>query len=63
MQALLSNWKTSLGGVILIVLGALNTFLGIQVPGFNLDFVAALAAGGALIFAKDSNVTGGTVKQ
>jgi len=63
MQALFSNWKTSLGGLVLIVLGAANTFLGIHVPGFDMGFSAALTAGLALIFAKDGNVTGGTVKQ
>jgi len=54
MQNIFTNWKTSLGGVILIAVGALGTFLGVKVPGFSMDFGAALTAGLALIFAKDS---------
>lgn len=60
MTSILANWKTSLGGIILIALGAASSFLGVKVPGFNLDFTAALTAGLALLFAKDGNVTGGT---
>ena len=63
MSSLLANWKTSLAGVLLVVMGALNTFLGIHVPGFSMDFVTALTAGIGLIVAKDSNVTGGTTPQ
>lgn len=63
MQALFSNWKTSVAGMVIIALGAANTFLGIHVPGFDLGFTAALTAGIGLIMAKDSNVTGGSVKQ
>jgi len=54
MQSLLTNWKTSVGGLLIILLGALGTFLGIKVPGFNMDFGSALTAGIALIFAKDA---------
>jgi hypothetical protein len=63
MKSLLTNWKTTLAGVVIIVLGAMNTFLGIHVPGFNLDFLAALTTGSALLFAKDNNVTGGSTPQ
>lgn len=63
MQSILTNWKTSLGGLVLIVIGALSTFVGVKVPGFNMDFGSALAAGIALMMAKDSNVTGGAVSQ
>ena len=63
MSSLLTNWKTGLAGVIIILLGALSSFLGISVPGFNMDFGAALTTGIALILAKDSNVTGGTTPQ
>jgi hypothetical protein len=63
MATLLSNWKTSVGGLIIILIGALSTFVGIKVPGFNMDFGSALTAGLALILAKDSNVTGGTTQQ
>lgn len=63
MAALLTNWKTGAAGLIIILIGALSTFLGIHVPGFNMDFGAALTTGIALILAKDSNVTGGTTPQ
>lgn len=54
MSSLMANWKTSLGGVVLIGVAALGTFLGIKVPGFSMDFGAALTAGLALIFAGDA---------
>ncbi len=60
MNYIAKNWKTSLSGAIIIALGALNTFLGLHVPGFNLDFTAALAAGVGLILARDGDLTGGT---
>ena len=63
MASLLTNWKTGLAGLIIIALGALSSFLGVHVPGFNMDFGAALTTGIALILAKDSNVTGGTTPQ
>lgn len=58
MNFILTNWKTSLGGLILIVLGALSTFLGVKVPGFTMDFGTAFVAGIALLTAKDGNVSG-----
>jgi hypothetical protein len=58
MQNLFKNWKTTLTGVVIIALGAANTFAGIKIPGFNMDFIAALTAGIGLLAAKDGNVTG-----
>lgn len=58
LQNILKNWKTSLTGLIVIALGAANTFGGIHIPGFNMDFMAALTAGLGLVMAKDGNVTG-----
>jgi hypothetical protein len=49
----LTNWQTSATGLIVIALGAAKTFLGIEVPGFSLDFIAALPVGVGLILAKD----------
>jgi hypothetical protein len=49
----LTNWQTTASGLIVIALGAANTFLGIHVPGFSLDFVAALPVGAGLILARD----------
>lgn len=63
MNFILNNWKTSLTGLIIIALGAASSFLGIKIPGFNLDFLAALTAGIGLLIAKDGNVTGGTNQQ
>ena len=63
MASLLTNWKTGAAGLIIIVLGALSSFLGIHVPGFNMDFGAAVVTGIGMILAKDSNVTGGTLPQ
>ncbi len=63
MDSILSNWKTSLTGVVIIILGALGTFLGVKVPGFSLDFGSALTVGIGLLLSKDSNVTGGTTQQ
>jgi hypothetical protein len=53
-MAALTNWKTSLGGLVLIGLALCKTF-GISVAGIALpDLPSALAAGLALIFASDS---------
>lgn len=54
------NWKTTVAGLVTIALGALSTFAGVRIPGFNLDFMSALIPGVGLIMAKDGNVTGGT---
>jgi hypothetical protein len=49
----LTNWQTTAAGLIVIALGAAKTFLGMTVPGFSLDFIAALPVGVGLILAKD----------
>jgi hypothetical protein len=56
---ILANWQTTAAGVIVIALGAAKTFLGIEVPGFSLDFIAALPVGIGLILAKDAASPGG----
>ena len=53
-MSVLTNWKTSLGGAILIVITVLHQFLGISVPGFSMDIGAAFATGLGLIFANDA---------
>ncbi len=58
MNSLLTNWKTSASGLIIILLGALGTFVGVKIPGFTMDFSAALLTGIGLIMAKDNNVSG-----
>jgi len=54
MKAITANWQTTAAGLIVIALGAAHTFLGIDVPGFSLDFIAALPVGAGLILAKDA---------
>jgi hypothetical protein len=49
----LANWQTTAAGLIVLALGAAKTFLGIEVPGFTLDFIAALPVGAGLVLAKD----------
>jgi hypothetical protein len=63
MSTIAANWKTTATGVIVIALGAAHTFLGIDIPGFTLDFLSALPVGAGLILAKDANVAGGTIQQ
>jgi hypothetical protein len=59
-----ANWKTTASGVGLLALAALHTFAGVDVPGIPaMDFGTALPLSIGLIFAKDGNVTGGTVQQ
>jgi len=55
---ILTNWQTTAAGLIVIALGAAKTFLGIDVPGFSLDFIAALPVGVGLILAKDAAAVG-----
>jgi hypothetical protein len=56
---ILTNWQTTAAGLIVIALGAAKTFLGIEVPGFSLDFIAALPVGVGLILASDAASLGG----
>jgi hypothetical protein len=54
MTTFLSNWKTSIAGIVLIAIGLLEGILGIHIPGFSMDAGAALAAGIGLLMAKDA---------
>jgi hypothetical protein len=58
MKSIAANWQTTTAGLIVIALGAAHTFLGIDVPGFSLDFITALPVGAGLILAKDAAVAG-----
>lgn len=53
MNSMLVNWKTSLAGVVLIVVGLIGTLLGIHIPGFTMDAGAAITMGIGLLLAKD----------
>ncbi len=62
---MLTNWRTTAAGIaaILITLGTTTNNI---LQGHPIDIallVGQLSAGVGLILAKDSNVTGGTVKQ
>ncbi len=59
---LLTNWKTTLTGAVIVLIAALHTFLGMNIPG-AMDLGPALTVAIGLFLAKDSNVTGGTVSQ
>jgi hypothetical protein len=56
MTALLLNWRTSAGGGVLIAIGLLHLLFDVDVPGFTMDPGAAIAAGVALLMAKDHAV-------
>lgn len=53
MDALLTNWKTSAAGALVILLGAAE-LAGVHVPGFSMDPGAAFAAGLGLLLASDA---------
>ena len=65
MKNFATNWKTTLGGGLTAALGVASLF-GVSIGGQAIDPTTALGmvtGGIGLIFAKDGNVTGGTVKQ
>jgi hypothetical protein len=67
MSYLLSNWKTTAGGVILILLFVAKS-LGITVANVDLSHldmtsIVALIGGWIGLAAKDGNVTGGSNPQ
>lgn len=65
MKNLLTNWKTTLGGVLTMLIG-IAALLGVKVGSTPIDPSTALAmitAGFGLLFAKDGNITGGTTQQ
>jgi len=57
MQNLLTNWKTTLAGVVIIALSIASMF-GIHIPGVEGNQSISIAAGIGLIFGKDASVTG-----
>lgn len=60
-SGLFTNWKTSVTGSVLLVLGVAEATLGLHIPGFSMEPGAAIVMGLGLLNAKDGNVTGGTV--
>lgn len=64
----MKNWKTTAGGVGMLLTG-LGYFVAVIAGQVTFTLEAAtvafgsLSGGVALLFAKDNNVTGGTVQQ
>lgn len=61
----MKSWKTTTAGVLSITLAVVHAALA-MINGTPFDMastLAAIMAGIGLITAKDSNVTGGTIKQ
>jgi xanthine/uracil/vitamin C permease (AzgA family) len=59
------SWKTSASGIIAIIVAVCGIATAI-IAGTPVDWttsIAAITAGVGLLMAKDSNVTGGTIKQ
>src|SRR5262245_21778071 len=56
------NWRTTVAGLGVIAIPILNDVIPVLPPKYQ-GIATAVVAGLGLIFAKDSNVTGGTVKQ
>ena len=62
----LTNWKTTAAGgaaVLGVVVHVLNAVSTGDFSGIGAADITSLIAGVGLLFAKDNNVTGGTVKQ
>lgn len=62
MDTAIANWKTSAAGVGAILIPILNNIIPVLPPQWA-AVASGVAAGLGLIMAKDSNVTGGTVRQ
>jgi hypothetical protein len=54
MNSLIDNWKTTLSGAVLILVGGLGAFLGVHIPGFSMDPGLAITTGIGLLVAKDA---------
>lgn len=48
------NWRTTLAGVAVVALAAVETFLGVDIPGFSMDLGTAVVVGSGLIFSADA---------
>lgn len=63
MQGFIVNWKTTVTGLVLVLLGGSQAVFGFHLPGFTMEPGAAIIMGLGFLAAKDGNVTGGTVPQ
>ena len=63
----MKNWKTSSAGIVMIVGGVVRFYFAVKSGNFSeeaiMTSVTAILGGIGLLFAKDSNVTGGSVQQ
>lgn len=62
MKSFSVNWKTTVAGAAVIALAFVDSAV-FDIPGFSIGMSEAVAIGLGLIFAKDGDVTGGTVRQ
>ena len=58
----MKNWKTLLSGAV-AALPTVLTFIGVQLPIEVVNGITAIGMFAIGYFAKDKNVTGGTIKQ
>jgi hypothetical protein len=67
MKSILTNWKTTSLGILAILGGIVRFIFALKSGEFTEESVmttlTTIFGGIGLILAKDSNVTGGTVKQ
>lgn len=63
----MKNWKTTSTGIVMIVSGVIGFYYAYKSSNLNeatiTGCVTSVLGGIGLIFAKDNNVTGGSVKQ
>lgn len=62
MNFVVNNWKTSAAGIGAIAIPVLNQIIPVLPPQYG-ALLGGVAAGLGLLFAKDSNVTGGAKQQ
>jgi hypothetical protein len=67
MKNIWKNWKTTSAGILAIVGGITRFAFAMKAGEFTEESVTttvmAILTGIGLIFAKDGNITGGTIKQ
>jgi hypothetical protein len=58
------NWKTTSAGLVMIIGGIASIYFSKPLDANTITASATAILGGVgLLFAKDNNVTGGTIKQ
>jgi hypothetical protein len=54
MSSMLVNWKTTLSGTVLILVGGIELALNLHIPGFSMEPGVAITMGLGLLMAKDA---------